>query len=273
MMTTKNFQDKVVLITGSSSGIGKKTAIEMSKQGACIVLNGRNKDKLIKVEDQIKKQGGKVTSFCCDISDPINSKNLLDFTIESFGKLDILINNAGVSMRGNFSELKPEVFKTVFDINVLGAVNISIPALPYIKKSNGSVVFVSSIAGIRGLPSNSAYSSSKMALRAIAESIRIEEANSDIHVGLVLVGITEIEKDKKTIGPDGSFISLQDRTSLKVQSLIQVANSIINNIKTRRFITTLSMMGKINAFLQSFMPSLVERILIMSSNKIKARQL
>lgn len=270
-MSPKKFQDKVALITGSSSGIGKATAIEMSKQGASIVLNGRNKEKLIKVEEQIKNHGGNVTSFCCDISIPSDAKELLEFSIKSFGKLDILINNAGVSMRGNFSELKPEVFKTVFETNVLGTANISIPALPYIKESNGSIVFISSVAGIRGLPNNSAYSSSKMALRAIAESIRIEETNSNIHVGLIYVGITEIEKDKKTIGADGSLISLQDRSRFKVQSLDQVANSIIKNIKKRKFRTTLTKMGWLNAFLQPIVPDLVERILIHTIKKFNAR--
>jgi len=272
-MFLKSFQDKVVLITGSSSGIGKATAIKMSKLGACIMLNGRNEQKLKKVEQQIRASGGRVKYFCCDISVPGCAKDLLDFTIKSFGKLDILINNAGVSMRGHFSELNPDVFKTVFDINVLGTVNISIPAIPYIKESGGSIVFVSSVAGIRGLPSNSAYCSSKMALRAIAESIRIEEVNSDIHVGLVFVGITEIEKGKKTIGADGSLVELQERSKSRVQSLGQVANSIINNIKKRKFITTLTFMGILNALLQPIMPGLVEHILIRSTNKIREKQL
>ena len=272
-MKTKLFKDKVAIITGSNRGIGKATAINMSKQGASIMLNGRNMEKLNQVENQIKDLGGKVASYCCDISIPEEAKKLLDYTIETFGKLDILINNAGVSMRGNFSELNPKVFKTVFDINVLGTVNTSINAIPYIKKSHGSIVFISSIAGIRGLPSNSAYSSSKMALRAIAESIRIEESNSNIHVGLVFVGITEIEKDKKTIAADGSLITLQDRSKFNVQSFRQVANSIINNIRKRKFRTILTGMGRINAFLQPIAPDLVERILISSSNKIKSRSL
>lgn len=272
-MSPKKFQDKVILITGSSSGIGKATAIEMSLQGASIVLNGRNKEKLLKVEEQIKRLGGKVTSFCCDISVPSHANALIEFVIKSFGKLDILINNAGVSMRGNFSELNPDVFKTVFETNVMGTANTSIPALPFIKKSNGSIVFISSVAGIRGLPNNSAYSASKMALRAIAESIRIEEANSNIHVGLIYVGITEIEKDKKTIGADGSLIGLQDRSGFNVQSLGQVANSIIKNIEKRKFRMTLTKLGRLNAFLQSIAPNLVERILIHSSNRIKARSI
>jgi short-subunit dehydrogenase len=273
IMKNEEFKDKVVLITGSSRGIGKATAVALSNLGASLVINGRDKERLIQVENLIKNSGGKVMSYCCDITNPDQVEKLIEETIKTYGKLDILINNAGVSMRGDFSDLNPEVFKSVFDINVLGTTNTTIKAIPFIKKSQGSIVFVSSVAGIRGLPSNSAYCASKMALRAIAESIRIEEVKSNIHVGLIMVGITEIEKNKKTIGADGSLITLKDRSNFKVLSLDEVAYSIINNIKKRKFRTTLSLMGRINAFMQSILPDLVERILVHSSNRIKARSL
>lgn len=271
IMAAKIFQDKVAIITGSSTGIGKATAIELAKNGASVVLNGRNQERLTKAENEIKALGGKVLAVCCDVSNHKQAKELVDKTIETFGKLDILINNAGVSMRGDFADLDPDVYKTVFDINVLGSVNPTIPAMPHIKKSKGSIVFVSSLAGIRGLPGNSAYCSSKMALRAIAESIRIEEAESKIHVGLILVGITEIEKGKTTIGADGSLITLKDRSNLNVQSTTQVANAILRNIRKRKFRTTLTGIGKLNAFMQSIMPNLVEKVLILSIDKIRKR--
>jgi len=271
IVAAKTFQDKVAIITGSSVGIGKATAIELVKNGASVVLNGRNQERLTKAENEIKALGGIVLAVCCDVSDPGQAKNLVDKTIETFGKLDILINNAGVSMRGDFADLNPDVYKTVFDINLLGSVNPTIPAMPHIRKSHGSIVFVSSLAGIRGLPGNSAYCSSKMALRAIAESIRIEEANSKIHVGLILVGITEIEKGKTTIGPDGSLITLKDRSNLKVQSTTQVARAILRNIRKRKFRTTLTGIGKLNAFMQSILPGLVEKVLILSIDKIRKR--
>lgn len=270
-MAAKIFQDKVAIITGSSTGIGKATAIELVKNGASVVLNGRNQERLTKAENEIKALGGKVLAVCCDVSDPKQAKELVDKTIETFGKLDILINNAGVSMRGDFADLDPDVYKTVFDINVLGSVNPTIPAMPHIKKSKGSIVFVSSLAGIRGLPGNSAYCSSKMALRAIAESIRIEEAESKIHVGLILVGITEIEKGKTTIGADGSLITLKDRSNLNVQSTTQVANAILRNIRKRKFRTTLTGIGKLNALMQSILPDLVEKVLILSIDRIRKR--
>ena len=270
-MSAKIFQDKIAIITGSSRGIGKATAIELVKNGATVVLNGRNQERLTEAENEIKALGGNVLTICRDVSIPKEAKELVDETITAFGRLDILVNNAGVSMRGDMAELNPEVFKTVFETNVFGVANLCIPALPHIKKSHGSIVFVSSLAGIRGLPGYSAYCSSKMALRAIAESLRIEEAKSKIHVGLIFVGFTEIEFEKKTIAADGSLITIKDRSKFKVQSTESVAKAIVKNIQKRNFRTTLTGIGKLNAFMQPLMPDIVEKILIHFVDKIKNR--
>lgn len=270
-MSAKIFQDKVAIITGSSQGIGKATAIELVKNGASVVLNGRNQERLSQAENEIKALGGNVLAICGDVSIASDAKDLIDKTIATFGRLDILINNAGVSMRGDMSDLNPEVFKKVFETNVYGVVNLTIPAMPHIKKTKGSIVFISSLAGIRGLPGLSAYCASKMSLRAIAESIRIEEAKSKIHVGLIFVGITEIEFDKKTIAADGSMITISDRSKFKVQSTESVAKAILKNIRKRKFRTTLTGIGKLNAFMQPLMPNIVEKILIRSIDKIRKR--
>ena len=266
-MKTQNFQDKVAVITGSSRGIGKATAIELAKNGASVVLNGRDQFRLTKTEKEIKAIGGKVLSVCSDISIPSQARHLIDKTIETFGRLDILINNAAVSMRGNFSDLDPVIFKTIFDTNVLGCVNTSIPALPYIRISQGSIVFISSVAGIRGLPNQSAYCSSKMALRAIAESIIVEEKKANIHVGLIFVGITENEHDKKVITSDGSLIELKESSILKVHTFSRVARAILTNIRQRRFRTTLSLIGRLLAIIQPIMPVLVDKLLVYSVKK------
>lgn len=270
-MSAKIFQDKVAIITGSSRGIGRATAIELVKNGASVVLNGRNQERLTQAENEIKALGGNVLAVCGDVSIASDAKDLIDKTIAAFGRLDILINNAGVSMRGDMSDLNPEVFKKVFETNVYGVVNLTIPAMPHIKKTQGSIVFISSLAGIRGLPGLSAYCSSKMSLRAIAESIRIEEAKSKIHVGLIFVGFTEIEFKKETISADGSMITISDRSKFKVQSTESVAKAILKNIRKRKFRTTLTSIGKLNAIMQPLMPNIVEKILIRSVDKIKKR--
>ena len=266
-MSTQNFKEKVAVITGSTRGIGKATAIALAKNGASVVINGRDTGKLTKTEHELRSFTENVLAVCADVSIPSQAKHLIDKTIERFGKVDIFINNAAVSMRGNFSELEPEVFKTVFDTNVMGVVNCTIPVLPYIKKSRGSIVFISSLAGIRGLPIQSAYCSSKMALRAIAESIRIEEKNSEIHVGLIFVGITENECEKKVFAADGSLMELNEISAFKVHSLDNVAKAILTNLKKRRYRTTLTVVGKSLAIIQPIFPDLVERLLVFSVKK------
>ncbi|MBU8891717.1 MAG: SDR family oxidoreductase [Bacteroidales bacterium] len=269
-MKDKTFQDKVAIITGSSRGIGKAIAVELVRNGAFVVLNGRNQKRLTQAENEINALGGKVLAVCCDVSIPTQAKNLVNKTIETYGKLDILINNAGVSMYGDFSDLKPEVFKTIFETNVFGVVNPTIPALSHIRKSHGSIVFISSLAGTRGLPGHSAYCSSKMALRAITESIRVEEIKSKIHVGLIFVGFTENDPEKKTIAADGSLIAIKNRPNfIKAQTLSSVAKAILKNIRKRKFRTTLTGVGKLNAVMQAIMPGVVEKILIFSMKRMK----
>jgi NAD(P)-dependent dehydrogenase (short-subunit alcohol dehydrogenase family) len=270
-MNHTEFKDKVVLITGSSQGIGKATADEFFRLGAKIVLNGRNAERLEKAAQDLKSRGAQVLAVQADITREEEAQKLLDRTIEEFGRLDILINNAGISMRGYFADLKPEVYRHVFETNVIGVVNLTIPAMEHIKKSSGSIIFVSSLAGIRGLPGLSAYCASKMSLRGIAESIRVEEAQSGIHVGLIQVGFTEIDFNKQTMSADGSLMTISDRSKFKAASKESVAKAIVRNIKRRKFITTLTRIGKLNAFIQSIAPWIVEKVLISQADKIKQR--
>lgn len=266
-----DLKNKVAIITGSSQGIGKATALQLAKLGAKLVLNGRNEERLNKAVADLKSAGADVIGVVGDVGDVDQAQNLIDKTIEKFGRLDILVNNAGVSMRGDFAELKPDVFNQVFNTNVIGVTNLTIPAMKHLKANKGSLIFISSLAGIRGLPGLSAYCSSKMALRAIAESIRIEEAGSGLHVGLIQVGITEIEFAKQTVGADGNLQTISDRSKFKVMSMDSVAQAVVKNIKKRKFVTTLSPIGKVNAMMQSVMPSVVEKVLIRSIDKIKKR--
>ncbi len=262
---------KVAVITGSSRGIGKAIALDLARQGVSIVLNGRDAGRLAETESEINEIHDKVVSVCCDVSDAAASKDLIETAVKRFGKLDILVNNVGVSMRGNVADLNPEVYQTVFESNVFGAIYPTIPAIPELRKTKGSVVFISSLAGIRGLPFLSAYSSSKMALRAITESIRIEEKQYDIHAGLVFAGITQIEHNKETISADGSRITLQDRTGKNVQSTEYVAAMVRKNIEKRKYITTLTGIGKLNKFMQARFPLLVERLILMNLHKFQEK--
>jgi short-subunit dehydrogenase len=268
-MNPEKFQGNVAVITGSSRGIGKAIALELASKGTSIVLNGRDQTRLNKAADEIRKITENVITVCCDVSTPEGGQFLIDEAIRIFNRIDILVNNTGVSMRGNFADLKPEVFRTVFESNVLAAVNPTIPAIKYLRQTKGSLVFISSLAGIRGLPFLSAYSSSKMALRALAESIRIEEKQYNIHVGLVYVGYTENDPGKEAIAADGSKIVLNPRKGKGVQTKESVAKAVLKNISRRNFITVLTPIGKLNALLQSRFPMLVEKIIIRNFKKFE----
>ena len=264
---------KVAVITGSSRGIGKAIAIDLAKQGVSIVLNGRNQERLDEAKVAVEKVHNKVITVCCDISEKDAGKNLIQSAIGHFGQLDILINNVGVSNRGNVGESDPEVFKKVFASNLFGAVNPTIAAIPELRKTKGSIVFISSLAGIRGIPGMSAYCSSKMALRAVAESIRLEEKAHDIHVGLILVGITQIEHNKEAIAADGSMQTLEKRDHQKgVLTMEYVASVVTKNIRKRKFIYTLTGIGKLNSFMQARFPILVEKIILKNLHKFEERR-
>lgn len=262
---------KVAIITGSSRGIGKGIAKELLIAGTKVILNGRNEERLQKAKSDLMEVGNGVDYFCCDVTNAEDSKRLVDFAIELHGRLDIMINNVGVSSRGDVSDCDPVVFENVMKSNFIGSVIPTIYALKHLRKTQGSLVFISSVAGIRGLPGLAPYCASKMALRSLAESIRIEEYKSNIHVGLIYVGITEIEHNKESISADGSPIVLDDRSSKKSQSISYVAGRVLRNIKKRKFITTLSTVGVLNAFLQPRFPFLVERLIIRASTKFKER--
>jgi short-subunit dehydrogenase len=268
-MKSDLFEGKVTIITGSSRGIGKGIALELAKRGANIVLNGRNAGRLAEVENEIRKINNRVISICCDISTTEGGQYLIDEAVKAYGQIDILVNNVGVSMRGNVADLNPVVFKNVFESNVMVAVNPTIPALKHLRKTQGSIIFISSLVGIRGLPGLSAYCSSKMALRAIAESLRIEEAKYKLHVGLILVGFTEIVDNKETIIADGSSKTLEPRSGKGVQSIESVARAVAKNISKRKYISILSPLGKVNAFLQPRFPLLVERIILKNLKRFE----
>ena len=166
-MSSKSLEGKVAIVTGSSRGIGKATARLLAQQGASVVLNGRNPDRLAAAEKELLAIHDRVLSIPCDVSTPEGGRLLVEQTLARFGRIDILVSNVGVSMRGRFADLDPVVFEAMFRSNVSGAVNPSIAALPALRETRGSLLLITSLVGIRGLPDLSAYSAAKISLSYI----------------------------------------------------------------------------------------------------------
>ena len=264
----KHFQNKVVVITGSGSGIGKATALAVGQQGARVVINGRNPEKLQQAEAFLRENFVHVKAVVADVASAEGARTLIDTAVQEHGKIDILINNAGMSSRGYFEALAPPVMEDMMRINVLGSLYTTRFALDHLKLTRGSVVFISSVAGIRGLPETSLYCASKMALTSIAESLRVELWEYGVHVGILYVGITKNDPGKQVIDADGSLMTLRQRDQRQSQSPDRVAQSVLTLIHKRKFKTVLTPLGKLNAIANVLFPRLVDKFLIRSKDRI-----
>jgi short-subunit dehydrogenase len=263
------FKNKTAIVTGSGMGIGKAIASEFCKQGANVVLNGRNAERLEKTYTELKQKGYNVIAVRSDITNAAECDMLIQKAVDAFGGLDFLVTNASVSMRERFDKLKPEIFSQVIHSNINGSAFPAFSALPHIKKTKGSIVFISSAAGMIGLPTASAYSAGKMALTALAQSLKIELASSGVHIGIVHVGFTQNDVEKRVLNATGELIPVAERPAYLQQTQEQVAKAVLSTIRKRKFKVVLSFVGKLNAFAVKYFPGLVIRIISYSQKRMK----
>ena len=253
-------KDKVVIITGASSGIGLATARYFGDRGSRLVLAARSEDKLKKIEKQFKQDGIQVLSIPTDVRIESDCKNLIDKTIEHYGRIDILINNAGVSMRALFGDLLLDVFHTVMDTNFWGTVYCTKFALPYLLETKGTVTGVSSVAGLQGLPGRTAYSASKFALHGFLETLRMEYRSYGLHVFIIAPGFTSSNIRMAALTANGKPQNSSPRTEGKMMPADQVAKHLYYGIKKRRRMIVLTSTGKIVFLLRKISPRLMDRL-------------
>lgn len=253
-------KDKVVIVTGASSGIGLATAREFARLGARVVLTARRTNLLKVVEGELKDKGYEAVAIYCDVTVESDCKLLIEKTIEKYGRIDILINNAGISMRAIFGEVEISVLKRLFDVNFWGAVHCTRYALPYLIASKGSVVGMSSLAGIFGLPARTGYSASKYALHGFLEALRIENLRNGLHVMIMCAGFTKSDIRKKALTADGTPQGYTPREEEKMMMPEEVAHELIWAIKRRRNLVILTLEGKMTHIVKLIAPWLVERV-------------
>jgi short-subunit dehydrogenase len=251
-------KDKVVIITGASSGIGLATAREFARIGAKVVLAARRVDLLKDIENELKGRGYEAVSFYVDVTIESDCRILIEKTIEKYGRIDILINNAGISMRAIFGEVEISVLKRLFDVNFWGAVQCTKYALPYLIASKGTVVGMSSLAGIVGLPARTGYSASKYALHGFLETLRIENLRNGLHVLVMCAGFTKSDIRKKALTADGTPQGYTPREEEKMMLPEEVALALIKAVKRRRNLVILTLEGKMTAIVKRIAPRLVE---------------
>jgi len=253
-------KDKVVIITGATSGIGKALAYEFAAKGSKVVMGARRYDLLIEIAEDIKLKGGDVAYATTDVSKEADCKNLIVTAVERFGKIDVLINNAGISMRALFDEVDLSVIRKLMDVNFWGTVYCTKYALPYLLKEKGSVVGVSSIAGIKGLPGRTGYSASKFAMKGLMECIRIENLKKGLHVLMAYPGFTSSNIRNTSLTADGSQQGESPRDEAKMMSAEEVAEHIYKAVKRRKNSLVLTTQGKLTVWVNKFFPNWLDKM-------------
>jgi short-subunit dehydrogenase len=252
------FKDKVVVITGGSDGIGKALIDALIPLGAKIATCGRNQDKLYDLQIQYSNQ--LLHTMVADVSRYHDCENFINSTIETFGGIDILINNAGITMRALLKDLDIEVIKKVMDINFYGTVYCTKLALESIIRRQGSIVGISSIAGYRGLPGRSGYSASKFAMNGWLESVRTELLDSGVNVLWVCPGFTSSNIRNAALNKDGQSQGESPMDEGRMMSSANCASHILNAIEKRRRTLVLTFTGKRTVFMNKFFPGWTDSI-------------
>jgi NAD(P)-dependent dehydrogenase (short-subunit alcohol dehydrogenase family) len=197
------FRNKTVLITGASSGIGRATALRLAGYGAQVALAARNGAALEEVRREVESLGGQALVLPTDVSVAEQVKQAVENSAAQFGKIDVLIASAGLSMRAYFAGAHLEAMERVMHVNFFGTLYATHFALPHVKKSRGSLVAISSLTGKRGIPSYSIYGASKFAVQGLYEALALELARDGVHVGIVSPAFVDTPLRGNVLGPDG----------------------------------------------------------------------
>lgn len=252
-------KDKVVIITGASSGIGRALAKEFASQGSKLVLAARRIELLNELESELS--GVEIESVQTDVSFEDDCKKLVEKAVARFGKIDVLINNAGISMRALFEGLELQVMHKLMDVNFWGTVYCTKYALPHLLKTQGSLVGVISIAGYVGLPGRTGYSASKFAVRGFLDTIRIENLKKGLHVLVAAPGFTASDVRKAALTSDGTPQGETPRNEEKMMTSEECASQIYKAVVNRKRQLILTFVeGKLTVFLSKFFPKLIDKL-------------
>ncbi len=252
------FRKKIVVITGGTDGIGKALVEQFMAEQALVATCGRSEEKLALLKSELP--GKNLLAVQCDVSREQDCKAFIEQVISSFGHIDILINNAGISMRSLFKDVNLEAMKQVMDINFWGTVYCTKYALESIVEHKGSIVGISSVAGHRGLPGRGGYSASKFALNGWLESLRGELLDTGVNVMWIAPGFTQTNVRKVALTKDLKAQGKSPLNESKLMTADECATHIIDAIKKRKRSEVLTFQGKQTVFMNKFFPSLTDKL-------------
>ena len=250
---------KVVVITGASSGIGKALAEKYANEGWNLVLAARRENLLLELKNKLDKT--EVLTVKTDVTLESDCRNLIEKAVEKFNQIDVLINNAGISMRALFHKTDMEVMQQMMNVNYWGTVYCTKYAMPFLLQNKGSLVGVISVGGYIGLPGRSGYVASKFAVRGFLQTIRVENLKTGLHVLIAAPGFTASEIRKSALIANGDKQGETPRNEEKMMSAEECAEHIFLAFSKRKRELILTFLeGKLTVFLSKFSLGFVEKL-------------
>jgi short-subunit dehydrogenase len=252
---------KSVLITGASTGIGRALALELARCGAQLALNARRAARLEATAAECAALGAQVLAVPGDVGVAADCRMAVARTVERFGKLDVLVNNAGMTMWARFDQLADlEGLEQLLTVNYLGAVRVTAAALPYLKAARGLIVAVASVAGLTGVPERTGYAASKHAMIGFFESLRIELRASGVDVTIVAPDFVRSELHKGALGPDGRALGTSPMDEPRIMTSEQCAHLMMRAIARRQRLLITSRRGRLGRWARLIAPALVDAL-------------
>jgi len=255
------FAENVVVITGASDGIGREMALQLAAQGAWLALAARDAQKLEAVAAECRARGGRALVVPTDVGVEAQCRALIDRTVAEYGRLDTLVNNAGVSMWARLDEVTDLApFETMMRVNYMGSVWCTHAALPHLKRTRGRIVAVSSLTGLTGVPTRSGYAASKHAMSDFFDSVRIELADEGVTVTVAYPGFVSTGIRTRAYGPDGKPLKVNPVHEAEVMTPEECARQIIAAAAGRRRGLVMTARAKVGQWIKLVAPRLVDRI-------------
>ncbi|AFZ12600.1 3-oxoacyl-(acyl-carrier-protein) reductase [Crinalium epipsammum PCC 9333] len=265
------FQNKTIIITGASAGIGKELAITLAKQSANLVLAARNQAAIEETASICIQNGGKAIAVPTDVTNPEDCRKLIETAKDTFGAIDVLVNNAGISMYALFEEVEDlSLFEQLMKVNYLGSVYCTHYALPYLKASQGLIVAISSLTGKMGIPTRSGYSASKHAMQGFFDSLRIELRDTKVDVLVTCPGFVATDMRQRVLGTDGNVISTSlGNESSMAMPVSECVNQIIQAMQARKRELIMTPKGRFGMWLKLIAPNFVD---MMSARAVHSQK-
>jgi short-subunit dehydrogenase len=263
MAHSGELRDKVTIVTGASTGIGRALALELAGAGAKLVLAARDEAALARVAAECAARGARALVRRTDVTRAADCAALVDLAVGELGRLDVLVNNAGMSMSARFDALADlSVFEQLMQVNFLGAARLTQLALPHLVASRGRLVAVASVAGVAGVPTRTGYAASKHALVGFCDSLRIELAGSGVTVTVVVPDFVQSEIRERAFGPDGKPLG-RGNSPVQEQAVMSAetcARLVSRAIARRDRQALLSRRVRLGLWLRLLAPALTDRI-------------